>query len=127
MEAQRTWTEVGAEMVERLGGREEVDAEAERMEWQELLEEGGLTVAFMPGHAIKAVIGELEIPKVSAVAISSFDRPASRPEEEDGFYPGFYGIEGNYTNGRARIFVLDLGTCIQPLFSDLYAKEAVAA
>jgi hypothetical protein len=113
-------------MVERLGGRDEVAAEAERMEWQELTEGGSLTVGFMPGHAIKAVIGELGIPKVSAIAISSFDRPASN-REDDGFYPGFYGIEGNYTNGRARIYVLDLGTCIEPLFSDLYAKDAQAA
>lgn len=126
IEKQRSWTEVGAEMVDQLGGREEVAAEADRMEWQELTEGESLTVAFMPGHAIKATIGDLGIPKVSAVAISSFDRPASSPED-DGFYPGFYGIEGNYTNGRARIYVLDLGTCIQPLFSDFYAKEAVAA
>lgn len=116
---QRNWTSTGAAMVARLGGRREVAAEAGRLEWQTVPEGGSLTVGFMPGEAINAAIRELRIPKVSAVAISGFERPAASPDE-DGFYPGFYGIEGNYKNGRARVYVLDLGTCLQPLFSDFW-------
>jgi hypothetical protein len=125
---ERNWTETGAELVEKLGGREVVEREIDEMEWQTIPEDGALTVGFLPGAAVNEVIRELRIPKVTAVAITGFDRPATS-EQEDGFYPGFYGIEGNYSNGRARVFVLDVGTYIQPLVSYFWPKatEEVAA
>jgi hypothetical protein len=113
---ERTWLSVGAELVQRLE-QEAVEREVETMEWQELPAGGSLTVGFMPGEAIKAAIAELELPRVSAIAISSFERPD--------FYPGFYGIEANYANGRARVYVLDTGTMLTPLLSDFWPAEEV--
>lgn len=119
------WTSTGEGLVERLGGRGAVEAAIAELEWQAIPEEGSLTVGFMPGEAIKTCIREFRIPKVSAIAIDSFERPAASPEE-DGFYPGFYGIEGNYSNGRARIYVLDTGTSIQPLCSEVFPSDVAA-
>lgn len=111
---QRSWTTVGAEFVEQLDQRS-VEHEIEAMEWQEIPRGRSLTLGFMPGEAIKTAVRELALPKVSQVAVSSFDRP--------GFYPGFYGIEANYRNGRARIYVLDTGTGLTPLVSDFWPNE----
>lgn len=112
---ERTWTTVGVEYVEKLG-RRAVENEIDALWWQDVPQDGSaLTVGFIPGESIKAVIRELRIPKVTRIAISSFERP--------GFYPGFYGIEGNYTNGRAHVFVLDLGGVVTPLCSDLYPND----
>src|SRR2546430_5775899 len=108
---ERTWTEIGADYVERLGKRS-VEHEIEALDWQDVKDDG-ITVAFIPGQAIKEATRELRIPNVTKVAISSFDCPATSPDQ-DGFYPGFYGIEGNYKNGRARVYVLDTGTSLTP-------------
>lgn len=109
----RTWTTVGAEYVDRLG-KKAVESEIETLEWQEIPEDGSLTVAYLPGDSIKQTILQLDLPRVSAIAISGFERP--------GFYPGFYGIEANYTDGRARIYVLDTGTGVSPLAHDFWAE-----
>lgn len=124
MEMRRTWTETGAEYVERLGQRS-VEHEIEAMEWTIKPEGGSTTVAAMPGMAINALIQELQLPKVTGFAISGFERPGG--PETDGFYPGFYGIEANYRNGRARIYVLDVGSTLIPLVSDFFPAEQVAA
>jgi len=121
----RTWTTVAEEYVDRLGGRDEVATEIGRLDWQDVPKGGSLTVGFLPGEAIKHAVRELRIPKVSRVAISGFERPG-RPGE-DGFYPGFYGIEGRYKNGRARVYVLDVGTTLLPVCSDFWPAEEVAA
>lgn len=118
---ERSWTTVGAEYVERLG-QAEVEAEIEALEWHELPEEGSVDVAFSPGFAIKAAIREFGMPKVSAFAISGFSREGVG--EDDGFYPGFYGIEANYKNGRARVYLLDVGVSVTPLASDFWPVEA---
>lgn len=118
---ERTWTTLGKELVEKVGGRETVEAAIAALEWQTIPPKGKLTVGALPGFSIKATIRELSIPKVTRIAISSFSVPGA--DDGDGFYPGFYGIEGNYTNGRGLIFVLDTGVSITPLVSDLYPKE----
>jgi hypothetical protein len=122
---QRTWTETGAEYVERLGKRS-VEHEIEAMEWTIKPEGGSATVAMMPGMAINKVIEEFRLPKVTGFAISGFERPGV-PDVSEGFYPGFYGIEANYRNGRARIYVLDVGSTLIPLASDFFPAEEVAA
>lgn len=119
----RTWTEVGAEYVERLGERS-VEHEIEAMEWTIMREGGTATVGAMPGMAINKLIEEFRLPKVTGFAISGFERPGG--PEADGFYPGFYGVEANYRNGRARIYVLDIGATLIPLASDLFEEEVAA-
>jgi hypothetical protein len=113
--AEQTWTTVGAEIVDRVGGRETVERKIEGLEWR--TREQGSDVAFAPGAAINAAIRDLRIPRVTAFAIDSFE---IRDDAGDGFYPGFYGIEGNYTNGRARVYLLDTGVELVPVMSELY-------
>jgi len=117
---ERSWTTVGAALVARLG-QQDVEAEIEAFDWQPV--EDGMEVAFSPGHAIKTAIQEFRLPKVSAIAISAFAREGG--ENEDGFYPGFYGVEANYVNGRARVYLLDTGVELIPLASDHWRVEPV--
>lgn len=119
----RNWTEVGAEYVERLGGREDVEQGIRELDWEDIPPAGKLTVGFLPGVAINEAIAQLALPRVAKVAISAFDRPAASPEE-DGFYPGFYGIECSYGDGLARVYVLDPGgNELTPLASDFYERD----
>lgn len=117
----RNWTTVCDDLfdgsVKKESGRtltrESVENAAKRMKWLTVPEDGHLTLAAMPGMAINAVITEFRIPKVTKVAVSHALAPY-----------GLYGIEGNYSNGRARIFVIDTGSGVTPVFSDFYVKEA---
>lgn len=70
----------------------------------------------VPGLGIQHAIAELRIPKVSQIAVSSELAPH-----------GFYGIEGNYKNGRARVYIIDMGTHLIPLASDFFGEERVDA
>ncbi len=119
---QRNWTTVAGEYVQRIG-KDDIEKTIDELDWQDVPEGGKLTLPFIPGEAINTAIAEFDIPKVSKVALGSFELPA--PDAEgDGFYPGFYGIEGNYKNGRARVFVLDTGTVLVPIVSDFYPVPA---
>jgi len=118
-QARRDWTNVGAEVVERIGGRDAASSEAESLEWQSVPIGRPLTVGFMPGEAIKAAISELAIPKVSAIAIGSLERPGATGDD-DGWYPGFYGIEGNYRNCVVRVYIIDGGESLIPIFADVW-------
>ena len=109
-----------AALVARCGGRDTLELEAERLEWVGL-EEGGVTVGAMPGAGINECIRELRIPRVSAVAVGSLVAPAD--DAGEGFYPGLYGIEGNYSNGRVRVHVIDAGTFLRPVFCDVFELE----
>lgn len=114
---QRNWTTVGAETVERAGGQEAVETAIAGLEWTT-----ETRVAFMPGAAINAAIEQLELPRVSRIALSAIEVPPASMEE-DGFYPGFYGIECSYGNGLARVYVLDTGTSIDVACTDFYDAE----
>jgi len=67
-------------------------------------------LAAIPGLAIKGCIDDLRIPRVSRVSISHDLAPY-----------GLYGIEGNYTNGTAHVFIVDLGSLLVPVCSALLA------
>ncbi len=103
---QRTWTVVGKEYTE--GKEEEIAAAAVEMPWQTMPCE----MAMMPGLGIKEAIKQLRLPKVTRVGHS----PALAPY-------GFLGIEANYKNGKAQIFLIDHGDGVVPLFSDFEPKE----
>jgi hypothetical protein len=122
---QRNWTTVGAELVERCGGRDAVLCEILALDWDEIPEDGHLSVGMMPGMAIKEAILQLEIPRVRKIAVGGMSVPDA--DGGDGFYPGLYGIEGNYTAGRACIFILDTGVEVTPVASFFYPKAASAA
>ncbi len=109
---QRNWTEVGREHTD--GNREFIGEFFDRMQWQEL-GTGGIEAPMMPGEGIKSMIRELRIPKVSRVAWSNDMAPY-----------GLYGVEGNYTNGQARVYAVDEGSRLVVLCSDFWPKEGAA-
>jgi hypothetical protein len=111
---QRTWMKVGAEHTATEKQRAEVLKAIEAMEWQRIPgpDEKALVVGMMPGENIKECIRELRLPKVSAIAISNEMAPY-----------GLYGIESNFKNRRARLYVLDKGHVCTPLCSDFWPKE----
>jgi hypothetical protein len=103
----RTWTTTGADYV---GDRETFARLFAGLEWEPV--EGAKPA--MPGLSIKEAIRELRIPKVTRIAISNELAPY-----------GLYGIEGNYKNGRALVYLVDRGTEIIPVASDFFPRDDV--
>jgi len=111
-EGVRNWSNQGAKFTKTARQRANVVGAIKRLEW--VKPEGEFPM--LPAENIKAAIRCLRIPKVSLIAIGTMGRY------------GFYGIEGNYANGRARFYILDRGSEVVPLASDFFAKaEAPAA
>lgn len=102
----RNWTTVGAKFTRTERQRANVAGAVARLEW--VAPEGEFPM--LPAENIKAAIRSLRIPKVSLIAIGTMGRY------------GFYGIEGNYANGRARFYVLDRGSEVVLVASDFFAK-----
>lgn len=113
--AARTWTTVGRKHTRTKTQRGFVAAAIGKLEWQPvpLVDR----VPFAAAYALKAAITEFRIPKVSAIAVDG-------PVIENRY--GIYGIEGNFVNGRARVYLLDRGSDLVPLATDYYAKGATA-
>jgi len=108
----RAWTTVGVEEVDGDETREAFSRAVVALVWMDVSQGQELTVGAIPGLNITEIIRELRIPKVSAVAISNQLAPY-----------GLYGIEGNYKNGRARVYVIDRGSDCLPIASDFWSKE----
>jgi hypothetical protein len=102
----RTWTKIGEEY--SRDNQERIAGMIERLQWRSLLCQMGM----MPGEAIKTAIKAFHIPKVSLVANSPEMAPL-----------GLLAIEGNYKNGRARIYLVDDGVSLTPICSDHYEIE----
>lgn len=119
----RNWTTVGAEYHEgetRFGeSRSRVERAIAKLKWKPVPD----SLPMMPGLGIKAAIKELRLPKVSKVAINGYLQMPDGPESA---HYAIYGIEANYANGRARIYVLDTGTGLVVLASDFWEKELAA-
>lgn len=114
----RDWMSVGARYTtpER---RAQVERTISRLEWREFTD--GMSLPMCPGLGIEAAIKELRLPKVSAIAYNgALSFPAPDDESE---YPGLYGIEANYKNGRARVYIVDNGCELLPIAADFWAKE----
>jgi len=117
-EFSRTWTTVGEDAYEfeledgTVLDQAVVAAAIDALEWQDVPKRGKTRLAAMPALGITAAIEELRIPKVSKFSISTDLAPY-----------GLYGIEGNYSNGRARIYVLDRGSDLLPMASDFWPAE----
>lgn len=127
--ADRTWTTVGEQHIGRLPlesgellTRELIEAAIDELNWVDTADAN--TLPAMPAWTIQEAIKQLRIPRVSKIAWCCH---ATDDPEFDERYPlapfGFYGIEGNYTNGRARVYVLDLGAEATPLCSELFTEE----
>ncbi len=111
--ATRTWTTVASKYNRTDAQRARLSAIFSRLTWCE--PKGDFPMA--PALAIQNLIQELRIPRVSLIALNGVHA---------GRY-GVYGIEGNYKNGRVRIYVLDVGSQLLVLASDKFAVEPVAS
>lgn len=99
--------------------RDAIEAQIKALEW------GSEPSAPMcPGLGINECVRELGIPKVSAYATNGYLETGAG---EDRAYCSIYGIEGNYSNGRVRVYVLDRGTVLIPLAADVWPVVAAAA
>lgn len=116
MEPRLEFTQVGKEFLITEDDTAKVLKEAKELEWQDITE--GLTVGAMPGMGIKATIKQLGIPKVDQIAIGGGFGLSC--EETAGY--GFYGIFGHYKNADVKIYVLDTGVNIIPLFMEVWDK-----
>lgn len=106
--AVRSWTEVSREYTHTHAQRFEISRLINGITWEQF--SSNMAVPAMQGAAIRETIKQLQIPKVSAISW-------------DGVYMDRFallGVEGNYTNGRARIYVLDIGSEVIVLASDLW-------
>jgi len=116
----RDWTQIGrayyepatAEGIEGEGAatREKVAAALDAMDWQPVPCE----VAFMPGEAIKAMVRECRIPRVSHVAISHDLAPC-----------GLVAVFGHYKNADVKVYAVDKGTSTVILAMDVYEKAGL--
>jgi hypothetical protein len=102
-----TWTTVGADF-ETF--RPEILAAIDTIEWRPL--EGSWPAS--PGLGIQEVIRQLRLPRVQQAGIAT--------DVIDDRY-SLYGIEAQYTNGRARVFVIDTGSCLTPVASGLIQED----
>ena len=118
----RAWTEIGKEVIGRRleGGarltRAAIVRAIDTFEWVETPAdpEAEMTLPIVPALAIQAAIKELRIPKVTRIAWRCHELAPH----------GFYGIEGNYKNGRVRVYVVDTGTHLIPVRTDFWPKAA---
>jgi hypothetical protein len=114
----RDWMSAGARYttVER---RPQVSEVIAGLDWKEV---EVMSLPAMPAMGIQEAIKELRLPKVSAIAFNGALEFPGRPGE-DGEYPSLYGIEANYTNGRARVYLVDNGCEIVTVCADFWAEE----
>lgn len=114
MTSKQNWTQAGAHHSD--GNRELIQERIDRLEWVDIPPHGeSLDLPFCQGEGIKECIRELRIPKVSRISWSCME-----------FAPfGFYGIEGNYKNGRVRVYIMDEGSTCVPVMSEIWPKQEV--
>ena len=106
----RTYTNIGQSIKTEHGccTPKIIDKAINTLEWVAVTSITSLPMS--QGLAIKEIIKECKIPKVSHVAYMG---------SIVGYY-GFYGIRGHYKNGTAEIFVMDTGTECTIMASDYY-------
>ena len=105
--SQRDWTQVGEAEVS-VAARGAFEAAISELDWQRF--SPPMSLPMMQGEAIRAAIKTLKLPRVSALAWNGVyaERMA------------VLGIEANYRNGRARVYILDTGCECVPVVMDFW-------
>jgi hypothetical protein len=136
----RDWTSVGQELLNPkacpLGHnwtiKEVFERAVDDLQWVEV-DDSGPVVAISVGLignvggglfdalAINAAIRELRIPRVTRIAVGLLD--CWSVDELGPLCYGLLGIEGNYTNGTARVYIVDRGSDLLPIASDFTPAE----
>lgn len=117
-EPRRDWMTIAQEGGQLFEQRERIELMIERLKWQEHPLPDKLPMS--PGLAIKKIISEFTVPKVSAVALSDDDLIIPDGDDGERAYLAMYGIEGNYRNGRVRLYVIDFGSHLNVAAADVY-------
>jgi hypothetical protein len=115
IEPTREWLSVGSAYNTTKAQRNLVNAAIAKLEWQAVEVAGKLP--FSQGFAIQAAIKQFRIPKVSHVAYNGVMNLG-----EDAVY-GVYGVEGHYSNARVRAYILDRGTDVLVVATDVWATD----
>jgi hypothetical protein len=109
---ERTWLETGKEYTSGED-RDRVTAAIDALVWHAPTDQGPLSPVLM----LQAVVAELRLPKVSAVAWGGGEANVLEyPDGPETTTHTVLGVEANYPDGRARLYVLDTGAV--PLASD---------
>ena len=108
---------VGKEFLQTEEDTKTVMNEKTGLQWIPL--QGTLTLPFSQGEGIKSAIRDLNLPKVSKISYGGGFGLSCEPSA--GY--GFYGIEANYKDCTIRVFLLDTGCSITPLFADHYNRQ----
>ena len=119
--SQVDWIGVGKEFVKTDKDKEKIEREMKKLKWIDLPTEGSLSLPMMPGMGIKHFIKEFKIPKVDKIAYGGGFGLSVEPSA--GY--GFYGVQGNYKNGRVKIYVLDTGVTLVPIVSEVFSKTEI--
>ncbi len=117
---ERTWTHIGSAYT---SGDDRGRAERAIMglRWQSA---GGSHPA-MPGMGISAAIEQLRLPKVDEIAYNG--GYIQYPDGGETCHGSIYGIQCHYSNGRVRVYVLDIGSEIIVLATELRKADEVTA
>jgi len=111
------WMEVGKEYLLTQSDTDKVLNEAKTLVWENMPS----SLPYCQGEAIKTMIKEMPLRKVSKIAIGGGFGLSCEPSA--GF--GFYGIQNTYADCIIRLHVLDTGVSVTPLFIEVYEKEAI--
>ena len=91
-----------------------VEREKKDLTWHDLPQKGA---PFMQAWAIKEYIKNFKLPATKI----AWDGCLSGMSTERGANYGFYGIEASYNDGTTiRIYIIDDGVSVKPLFVDVY-------
>lgn len=119
----RNWTTIGAEYIDGefrgRPNRERIEEQIDALDWKDATPTMSLPMS--PGLALEACIEQLNLPRVSKIAHNGYLQYPDGPETA---HFSLYGIEANYSNGPARVYVLDTGTECIPLASELLEVAA---
>jgi hypothetical protein len=118
----RDWTKIGREFYDEgtayglecrgAATQQIVARECDRLEWLEVPKDGSaLELPMMPGEALKTMVRELHIPKVSHVGYSHGLAPY-----------GLIAAFGHYKNADVKVYAVDKGTSTVILAMDVYEK-----
>jgi hypothetical protein len=117
---ERTWSQVGAEYTTPRY-RPAIEAEIDRLDWEQVSDDGVISGPMSPVMTIAEVIRQLELPNVTAVARGS--TPLHYPDGSETASYQLLGVQCRYRNGVLRLYVLDIGVGAVPLAQDFTPIE----
>ena len=129
------WMTVGEQLFDRgratreghcyAAGRGELLSAVRALRWTALPAAGGLVLPAGPGEALRLLIAELRLPRVSAVAAGG--ALPVRDDHEGGSLYGLYGVRAHYRNADVTLYAVDRGTDVLPVVAHVQPPTRTAA